>query len=246
MTVAAVSRQHLASLKQSGAATIANVLLMQGLKNTCMSGLAPLRAQQESFAGPAYTLRFIPSREDLDGLENYSREDNLHRRAIEECPAGSVLVIDAMDCLSASVAGDMMALRLKMRGVVALVTNGGLRDSASIIDAGLPAFQRRPVTPATPIALHPVELNAPIGCGNVAVYPGDIVVGDADALVVVPAHLAEDTAMKASAAAEYEEYARQRIRGGRSIFGLFPATKESLADFDKWQEQQAAPPEEQV
>ena len=224
------------ALRESGTAAIANILLNQGFKNTCMPGLSPLTKDQNHFAGPACTLRFIPSREDLDSLENYSRDDNLHRRAVEECPAGSVLVIDAMDCLEASSAGDMMALRLKARGVAAMVTNGGFRDSAGIIKSRLPAFHRRPALPATPIALHPQELNVPIGCDGVAVYPNDIIAGDSEGVVVIPRHLAGEVARQAPATAEYEEYVRLRIRQGKSIFGLFPATQESFTDFQEWKE----------
>ncbi len=222
------------ALRESGTATIANILFNQGFKNTCMSGLSPLAKDQNHFAGPAYTLRFIPSREDLDSLENYTQDDNLHRRAVEESPAGSVLVIDAMDCLEASSAGDMMALRLKARGVAAMVTNGGLRDSAGIIKSGLPAFQRLPALPPTPVALHPVALNVPVGCASVAVYPNDIIVGDSEGIVVIPQHLAGEVARQALAATEYEKYVQLRIRQGKSIFGLFPATRESLKDFQEW------------
>ena len=232
----ALTDEVIISLRESGTATIANILFNQGFKNTCMSGLAPLTKDQNYFAGPAYTLRFIPSREDLDSLKNYTRDDNLHRRAVEECPPGSVLVIDAMDCLEASSAGDMMALRLTARGVAAMVTNGGFRDSAGIVKSGLPAFHRRSALPATPIALHPQELNVPIGCDGVAIYPNDIIVGDGEGVVVIPQHLAGEVARTAPAAAEYEEYVQLQIREGKSIFGLFPATQESLRDFQEWKE----------
>ncbi len=229
-----LSEQTKAALLRSDTATIANILLKQGFKNVYLLGLSPLHVEQDCFVGPAFTLRFIPSREDIDSLGNYSREDNLHRRAIEECPSGSALVIDAMGCLAASSAGDMMAMRLKARGVVAMITDGGFRDSLGIIKSGLPAFQRMPAPPATPIALHPVELNVPIGCAGVAVYPDDIIVGDREGVVIIPQHLVEDVATKALAATEYEEYAELRIQQGKSIFGLFPATPESLEDFEDW------------
>ena len=173
-----LSEQTKAALLRCDTPTIANILLKQGYKNVYLLGLSPLQDEQDRFVGPAFTLRFIPSREDIDSLEIYLREDNPHRRAIEECPPGSALVIDAMGCLAASSAGDMMAMRLKARGVVAMITDGGFRDSPGIIKSGLPAFQRMPAPPATPIALHAVELNVPIGCAGVAVYPDDIIVGD--------------------------------------------------------------------
>ena len=223
-----------ASLLQCDVATIANVLLKHGIRNVCLPGLSPLQDQQAHFVGPAYTLRFIPSRDDIDSIENYLRDDNLHRRAIEECPAGSVLMIDAMGCVSASSAGSMMATRLKVRGVAGIVTDGGFRDTAGITKSGLPAFQRMPAPPATPVALHPVELNAPIGCAGVAVYPGDIIVGDSEGVAVIPQNLVEDVANEALAATEYEQYAELRIKQGHPLFGLFPGTPESMQDFEDW------------
>ena len=223
-----------AALLHCDVATIANVLLKHGIRNACLLGLSPLRDRQDHFVGPAYTLRFIPSREDIDSIENYLHDDNLHRRAIEECPAGSVLMIDAMGCVSASSAGSMMAMRLKVRKVAGMVTDGGFRDTSDIIKSGLPAFQRMPAPPATPVALHPVELNAPIGCAGVAVYPGDIVVGDSEAVVVIPQNLVEEVANEALTATEYEQYAELRIKQGHPVFGLFPATPDSMQDFEDW------------
>ena len=223
-----------AALLQCDVATIANVLLKHGIRNVCLFGLSPLQDQQAHFVGPAYTLRFIPSRDDIDSIENYLRDDNLHRRAIEECPAGSVLMIDAMGCVSASSAGSMMATRLKVRGVAGIVTDGGFRDTSGIIKSGLPAFQRMPAPPATPVALHPVELNTPIGCAGVAVYPGDIIVGDSEGVAVIPQNLVEDVANEALAATEYEQYAELRIKQGHPLFGLFPGTPESMQDFEDW------------
>lgn len=234
MTGQPLSEATRQALQSSSTATIANVLLKYGLNNVCLSDISPLSDKQPSVVGPVYTLRFIPSRPDLDNMENYSRSDNIHRRAIEECPAGYVLVIDAMGVLTASSAGDMMAARLKTRGVVAMVTDGGFRDTSGIIEAGLPAFHRQPALPATPVALHPVELNAPIGCAGVAVYPQDIIVGDNNGVVVIPYSLAEKIATEALEASQYEEYARLQIKQGKSIFGLFPSTRGSLQEYEAW------------
>lgn len=171
-----------AQLEKVGTANVANVLLKRGFKNVMMHGILPLSEGQEQLVGPAYTLRFIPAREDLDSMANYAKSENKHRRAIEECPEGSVLVMDAFGNLEASSMGDMMATRLRYRGVAGVVTDGGYRDSVSIKNTGLPCFQKRNAPPATPIKLHPLELNEPIGCGGVAVYPGDIIVGDSSTL----------------------------------------------------------------
>lgn len=221
-------------LSKVGTSTISNVLLTLGFRNTCLRGLSPIDPSRERMVGPAYTLRFIPAREDLDDLDNYCSDDNLHRRAIEECPAGAVLVIDAGGSRRASSAGDLMAARLKARGVAGMVTDGGFRDTAGIRQTGLPAFQSGQATPATVIALHPIELNVPIGCAGVPIYPGDIIVGDGDGVVAIPAHLADKVAASAHATADYEEFVGHELSKGRSLLGLFPATAESTQEFEAW------------
>lgn len=217
-----------------GTANIANVLLKHGFKNAMMHGIFPINSAQAQLVGPAYTLRFIPAREDLDNMTNYSRDDNMHRRAIEECPEGAVLVIDAFGNTKASSMGDMMAARLKYRGVSGVVTDGGYRDSPAIHAIGLPCFQKHNAPPATPIALHPISLNEPVGCGGVAIYPGDIIVGDGDGVVVIPQALIDQVADEALDAFEYEEFAALQIQQGRSIFGLFPATENSRKEYSIW------------
>ncbi|WP_223552497.1 ribonuclease activity regulator RraA [Pseudomonas sp. BF-R-01] len=222
------------ALLLSTTATLANIMLGHGLSNTYLLGLSPLAAGQPKLIGPAYTLRFIPAREDIDSMANYASSDNLHRRAIEECPPGAVLVIDSGRCVRAASAGDVMAARLKKRGVLGMVTDGGFRDSQSIRGVGLPAFQQQAAPPATPIALHPIELNGPVGCAGVAIYPGDIIVGDEDGVVAIPAHLVQVVAREALRVSRYEEFVDLNIESGRSIFGLFPSSLESLQEYEHW------------
>jgi regulator of RNase E activity RraA len=217
-----------------GAACVANLLVRHGLRNTLLHDVRPLAQGQEPLVGPAYTLRFVPAREDLDSLANYALDTNLHRRAIEECPAGAVLVIDAHGSREGSSMGDMMATRLVSRGVAGVVTDGGYRDSAAIAATGLPCYQRGPAPRATPLALHPVALDEPIGCAGVVVHPGDILLGDQDGVVVIPRHLAADIAVQAADTTAYEEWAARRLAAGRPLFGTFPASTESRAAFDKW------------
>lgn len=230
----ALSPQTREQLMQVGTANIANALLKRGFRNVYLLGLAPLSPEQGQLVGPAYTLRFIPAREDLDSMANYARDDNLHRVAIEACPEGAVLVIDTRGCTSAAAMGDMMAARLKVRGAAGVVTDGGYRDAPAIRATGLPCFQRQSAPPATPIALHPVELNSPIGCAGVAIYPGDVIVGDGEGVVAIPRHLVEEIAVEALDAVHYETFAALHIEQGRSIFGLFPATTESRAEYENW------------
>ena len=224
----------LEQLRQVGIANVANALYTRGFSNVVLQGVAPLTAGQEQLVGPAYTLRFVPAREDLDSLEEYAKDSNLHRRAIEEAPAGSVLVIDAHGSTRASSMGDMMATRLRRRGVAGVVTDGGYRDAAGIAATGLPCYQAESAPPATPIALHPVALDEPVGCAGVAIYPNDIIVGDRDGVVVVPRHLLVEVAQAAYDAHQYEQFAELQIRAGRPIFGLFPATPESRIEYDAW------------
>ena len=224
-------------LSHCGAASVANALLSRGLRNVFLLGVqavGPAVPGGAAMVGPAFTVRFIPAREDIDTMALYGSDASLHRRAIEECPEGAVLVLAPSGEARASVMGDMMALRLKMRGVAGVVTDGGFRDTPGIAATGLPCFQRQPSGPATPIALHPVEFTAPVGGAGVPVYPGDIVLGDAEGVVVIPRHLADGVALEAANSAEYEVFVAAHLRRGRSIFGLFPATAASRDEFDKW------------
>ncbi len=221
-------------LSKVGTANVANALLGRGYRNVVLKGLRPLTAGQPQLVGPAFTLRFIPAREDLDSMANYGRDDNLHRVAIEQCPSGAVLVIDAGGCLGASSMGDMMAARLKYRQVSGVVTDGGYRDSPSIVDIGLPCYQRENAIPATPIMLHPISMGEPVGCAGVAIYPGDVIVGDGDGVVAIPRALVAEIAEQAWDAVQYEAWAADQIATGRSILGLFPASTESRAEYDSW------------
>jgi len=231
---APIKPETYARLMRVATANIANVLLKYGFRNVYLLGLKPLSPSQGQMVGRAYTLRFIPAREDIDSMANYGKETNKHRRAIEEIPPGAVLVIDAFGDTRASSMGDMMAGRLKFRGIKGVVTDGGYRDAPAILDVGLPCFQKQAAPPATPIAMHPIDLDVPVGCAGVAIYPGDVIVGDGEGVVAIPAALVDEVAEQALDTFEYEEFAAKHIARGRSIFGLFPATPESRVEYDKW------------
>jgi regulator of RNase E activity RraA len=215
-------------------ATLTNCLLKRGIRNAFMHGVQPLIAPSPNMVGEAFTLRFIPSREDIDTMAAYARTDHVQRRAMEECPEGMVLVIDARGDARAAAAGDLLIGRLRARGVAGIVTDGGYRDLPGIIKVGLPAYQRQTGSPATPLVHHAADLDLPVGCAGVAVYPRDIVVGDSEGVVIVPAHLAEEVAREAFEATQYEEFAEQEIARGRTIYGLFPATDESRVEYEAW------------
>ncbi|WP_284163436.1 ribonuclease activity regulator RraA [Frigidibacter sp. SD6-1] len=214
--------------------TLTTVLFRRGLRTRYISGVLPLDPACARFAGPAFTLRFIPAREDIDTMERYASADHVQRRAIEECPPGAVLVISTGNECRAASAGDIMIARLQQRGVVAAVTDGGFRDTPDIRALGFPVFQRQPAVPSSPIALHPADLDRPVGCGGVAVFPGDIVVGDGDGVVVIPAGIADEIADEAINQTQYEDFVTEKVAEGRSIFGLFPPDSESLREFEIW------------
>ncbi|HWL57450.1 MAG TPA: ribonuclease activity regulator RraA [Paracoccus sp. (in: a-proteobacteria)] len=221
-------------LESCGAATLANALLKRGFRNTFLLGLQAVAPGQGTLIGPAWTVRFIPAREDTDSMELYARDDSLHRRAIEECDPGAVLVLATGGDARASSMGDMMALRLKARGVAGAITDGGFRDVPGIGAAELPCYQVTASGPATPIWLHPVEFNTPVGFAGVAIYPGDIIVGNEEGIVAIPRHLVDEIAQECAGVGDYEVFVASHIRRGRSLFGLFPATPDSRREYDDW------------
>jgi regulator of RNase E activity RraA len=223
-----------ALLLQVGVAVLTNGLVKRGLRNQFLHGIVPVAPGMPAMAGPAFTLRFIPAREDIDTLEALRRPDNVQRRALEACPPGGVLVIDTGNNARSAAAGDLMIGRLKFRGCAGIVTDGGFRDIAGVIKVGLPAYQRRASPPATPIGLHSADMDVPIGCAGVAIYPGDIVVGDNDGVVVLPVGIADELATEALETATYDEFAEQRITAGRSIMDIFPPADDVLREYQEW------------
>ncbi len=211
-----------------------NCLFRRGFRNGLLVGVVPVRPGAPALVGPAYTLRFIPSREDIDGLEAYTRDDNLHRRAMEECPPGHVLIMSTGGEVGVASGGDIMLSRLMVRGGAGVVTDGGFRDTPDIARLNFAAYHRAAAPASSPIRMHPVELDCAIGCAGVAVYPGDIVVGDAEGVVVLPAHLADEIAAEASEMTRYEAFAAAQILKGRSLLGLYPSTEASRLEFANW------------
>lgn len=222
------------ALARVGTSTLTGVLNRRGLRSMCLYDVWPLRAGQPRMVGIAYTMRFIPSREDKDGPSSTNRS-TIQPQAMEECPPGHVLMVDSRGDSRAASAGDLYVGRLKARGCAGIVTDGGLRDTDGIAKTGLPAYLRRPSSPPSPIVHRPIDLQLPIACGGVAVYPGDIVVGDGDAVLVIPPEIVEAVAEEALATYAYEEFAEAEVARGRSLKGLFPtAGEEAKRDFEAW------------
>jgi regulator of RNase E activity RraA len=222
------------ALLRVGTSTLTGVLNRRGLRSMFMQDVLPIRHDIPQMVGIAFTMRFIPSREDKDGPGALGR-GHIQSQAMETCPPGHVLVVDSRGDPRAASAGDLYVGRLKARGCSGIVTDGGLRDTEGIRKTGLPAYHRRASSPPSPIAHHPCDLNLPIGCGGVAVYPGDVIVGDCDGVVVIPPEIAEEVAEEALATTLYEEFAEAEVARGRSLLGLFPvAGEEAKRDFAAW------------
>jgi regulator of RNase E activity RraA len=225
------------TLRQVSTATLATALFKRGFRTQMIQGVLPLSPLKESLVGPAFTLRTIPAREDLNTIDVFRDPQHPQRRAVELCPPGAVLVVDSRGDPRAASAGGILVTRLMKRGVAGVVTDGGFRDSAEIASLGFPAFHARPAAP-TNLTLHqPVEMQVPIGCGGAPVFPGDLIVGDADGAIVVPAHLAEAIAQEAHEMTAYEDFVTERVREGATIVGLYPATDPAnLERFKEWRQ----------
>lgn len=216
-------------------ATLATALFKRGLRNQVIQGVRPVAVKGRNMVGPAFTLRYIPAREDRNGIEVFRDPEHPQRKAIETCPKGHVLVIDSRKDPRAASAGDILITRLMVRGGAGVVTDGGFRDAAVIGALDIPAYHARPSSP-TNLTLHEaIEINGPIGCGDVAVFPGDVVVGDADSAIVIPAAIADAVAREAVEMTAYEDFVVERVKAGAAITGLYPATDEASLDaFSKW------------
>ena len=216
-------------------ATLATALFKRGLRNQVIQGVRPVAPKGRAMVGPAFTLRTIPAREDRNPLSVFRDPAHPQRRAIETCPPGHVLVVDSRRDPRAASAGDILVTRLMVRGGAGFVTDGGLRDAMAIGALDIPAYHARPSSP-TNLTLHePIEIGGPIGCGDAPVFPGDVLVGDDDSVIVVPAHLAEEVAAEAVEMTAYEDFVVERVKAGASIVGLYPATDEAnLRAFEEW------------
>jgi len=227
------------ALKTVSTATLCTALFKRGLRNQFIQDVRPLNPAAGTMVGEAFTLRYIPAREDLNPITVFQNPNHPQRQAIEQCPPGAVLVIDSRKDARAASAGSILVTRLMQRGGAGIVTDGGLRDSPEIAQMPMPAYHQRPSAP-TNLTLHQaLEFNVPIGCGDVAVFPGDVIVGDAEGVVVIPREMAQDIADEAVEMTAFEDFVTEQVRGGRSIIGLYPpTTEEARQDFAAWRQAQ--------
>ena len=223
-----------ASLAKVSTATLTTVLFKRGLRNVFIQGIFLLNRASPRMVGEAFTLRYIPAREDVDQLGAFEGRGHPQREAIEACPPGSVLVMDARRDASAATGGDILMTRLMVRGVAGVVTDGGLRDSPTIEKLPWPSYCGARSAPLNLVRHHAVESQVPIGCGGVAVYPGDVLVGDAEGVVVIPARIADEIATEAESQTQFEDWVEDKVRQGRSIFGLYPPDAQTKAEFESW------------
>lgn len=216
-------------------ATLTTILFKRGFRNAFIQGPRPLNPAGPRLVGPAYTLRYIPSREDIDHLKVFENRDHPQRKGVEECPRGAVMVVDSRNDPRAASAGSILVLRLMRRGCAGFVTDGGLRDAPEIAALPFAAYHVRPAAPTNLIRHHAADLQVPIACGEVGVYPGDIMVGDGEGVVCVPAHLADEIADEAVAQTLYEDWVTEQVDAGACLFGTYPLTDPGRADaFAAW------------
>lgn len=226
-------------LKNVSTATIATCLFKKGLRNQFIQKVEPLKKGKPTMVGTAFTLRYIPAREDLNPIEIFRDPKHPQRVAVETCPKGSVLVMDSRGNPRAASAGSILATRLMVRGGAGMVTDGGFRDSAEIAALEMPSYHQRPSAP-TNLTLHQaIDINVPIACGDVAVFPGDILVGDDDGVIVIPKDILSEVVEECLQMTQYEAYVLDQVEKGESIIGLYPLTKEeNKKAFEKWKSEQ--------
>ncbi|MDE0301311.1 MAG: ribonuclease activity regulator RraA [Candidatus Poribacteria bacterium] len=227
-----ISNEVFQQLLIPSTATLTSALKQLGLSRSFIHGVAPLRPNMK-MAGPAFTLRYIPAREDLNAGEVDNMKD-VQRIAIEEIGVGEVFVIDARGDTRAGTMGDILATRLFKRGAAGVVTDGAFRDSPAIAEIGIPAFAAAMNAHSNKTVHHPSEIQVPIACGEVAVLPGDIIVGDAEGVVAIPIRLAEEAAQIAVEMEMREKFILKKIQSGASIVGSYPPDESTLAEYKVW------------
>jgi regulator of RNase E activity RraA len=224
-------------LMKVSTATLCTALFKRGLRNQFIQDVRPLNPGLPNMVGEAFTLRYMPAREDLNPISVFLDRNHPQRQAVEQCPEGAVLVIDSRKDARAASAGGILVTRLMKRGTAGVVTDGGFRDSPDIAKLGFPAYHCRPSAPTNLTVHQAIDINVPIGCGDAPVFPGDVIVGDAEGVIVIPAHLADEIAAEATEMTAFEDFVEEKVLEGRSILGLYPPTDEqSRSDFAAWRQ----------
>jgi len=220
-------------LGRVASATLTTQLFKLGFRNTFLAGLRAVNPAVR-MVGEALTLRFVPGREDLATFENITRPDYPQRAAIEACRPGQVLVVEGRGVESAAIGGDIYMTRLKVRGAAGCVVDACVRDYASIQALGLPVYARGPASPPHPARHLAVDWNVPVSCSEVLVMPGDILVGDADGVVCIPRHLADEVARTGAELDELEAFVLEKIKAGAPVPGTYPPDAATRAEYEAW------------
>lgn len=231
-----VSEEVLALLRQVSTATLSSQLLKRGFRQLFMQGVMPIRPDLP-MAGQAVTLRYIPAREDLErgtSGTDFDNTTNKQRVAVEAVGPGDVLVIEARGDTRAGSLGNILATRIKQRGAAGIVTDGSFRDTPAFREIDLPTYARGQHPNISFTIHHPADINVPIGCGGVAVLPGDVIVGDAEGVIVVPRAVAEEVAREAYEQERKEEFILTKIESGSSILGVYPPNEATLREYEEW------------
>src|SRR5215470_8273931 len=230
-----VRPETLEKLRHASVATLCTQLFKRGFRNAFIQGISPLtKPSGGNMVGPAFTMRNIPSREDLDVITVFENPEHPQRKAIEIVPPGHVLVLDCRGETRAASGGQILTTRLKVRGAAGLVSDGPVRDSGEIAKMEFPVFCAGGSAPLNLIHHHAIDLNVPIGCGGVAVYPGDVIVGDEEGVVVIPAHLADEVAADAAEQEKLEVFLLERVQNGAALPGTYPPNAETRAAYEEW------------
>ena len=216
-------------------ATITTILLKKGLRNVWMRGTLPLRPGQARVVGPAFTLRFVPAREDLATPASWASPTST-RAAIEAMPEGCIAVADAMGVTDAGIIGDILCARMQMRGVAGLVTDGVMRDVDGVLGTGLPVFCRGAAAPPAVASMIFAGWQQPVGCGGVAVFPDDVVVADSDGAVLIPAAMLDHVLAEAPEQERAEGWIMEQVKRGAELPGLYPMNEETRARYAAWKD----------
>lgn len=233
-----VSQETLAQLRDVSTATISLQLLKRGVRSTFMSGVRPLNTDDSRFVAEAHTLRFVPMREDLSTPDVLADKNYAPRKVVEQVPADAVLVIDGRSRTDCGVIGGILALRLRQRGCAAIVTDGAVRDSAELAQIGIPVFCAGAAAPATLNGHFGADEQTIIGCGGVAVIPGDILAGDGDGVILIPRALAAEIAKDGAEQERLESFLTSLIADGRPLIGTYPPNEETRRLYDEWVQKQ--------
>ncbi len=226
-----IDPETIALLKRTSTATVSGRLFRRGLRNVLMRDVRPLGSLKGVMVGPAYTLRYIPAREDIDAFGVKPDANEVQREAFETTPPGHVLVMDCREETRAACCGDILVTRLMVRGGAGVVTDGGVRDSGPISAFEIPVFCAAPSPPVNRVVHHALEHGRPIACGGVAVYPGDVVMGDQDGVIVIPRAMVGEVAREAVEQEEMEAWLADRVAKGAPLAGTFPPSEQVIAEY---------------